>query len=134
LPIECNGAGSSGPKRKSTRPAPSSRIAGKVRQKRESGSNTRRPPGRVDASTVDQASVRFGMGQALPQGRGQLADVNGDGRVDLLLHFRTQDAGIQCGDTTVSITGQTLDGVPIQGSDAITTVGCNSASDKQEHP
>jgi len=87
-----------------------------------------------DASTVDQASVRFGMGQALPQGRGQLADVNGDGRVDLLLHFRTQDAGIQCGDTTVSITGQTLDGVPIQGSDAITTVGCNSASDKQKHP
>ena len=76
-----------------------------------------------DASTIDQASLRFGLGQALAEGSGHLEDVNGDGQLDLVLHFRTQDSGIQCGDTSVSITGQTLDGIPIQGSDSITTVG-----------
>jgi hypothetical protein len=79
-----------------------------------------------DASFVDQASVRFGPNQALAQGKGQLADVNGDGLLDLVLHFRTQDAGIQCGKNTVSITGQTVNGVPIQGTDAIRTVGCKN--------
>jgi hypothetical protein len=79
-----------------------------------------------DASTVDQASLRFGPGQALATGRGRLKDLNGDGLPDLVLHFRTQDTGIQCGDTSVSITGQTVNGIPIQGSDSITTVGCKS--------
>ena len=85
-----------------------------------------------DASTVDQVSVRFGTGQASPQGRGQFEDVNGDGQLDLVLHFRTQDAGIQCGDTSVSITGQTLNGIPIQGSDSITTVGCKPVAGNQK--
>ena len=52
-----------------------------------------------DASTIDQASLRFGPGQALAEGNGHLEDVNGDGQLDLVLHFRTQDTGIQCGDT-----------------------------------
>lgn len=77
-----------------------------------------------DASSVDQASVRFGPKQALALGRGQLKDVNGDGLLDLLLHFRTQDAGIQCGEDSVSIIGQTVNGISIQGSDSIRTVGC----------
>ena len=34
--------------------------------------------------------------------------------LDLVLYFRTYDAGIQCGDTSVSITGETVDGIPIQ--------------------
>ena len=52
--------------------------------------------------------------------------MNSDGLPDLVLHFRTQDAGVQCGDTSVSITGQTVNGISIQGSDSITTVGCKS--------
>jgi hypothetical protein len=79
-----------------------------------------------DASTVDQASLRFGPGQASAQGKGHLEDVNRDGLPDLVLHFGTQASGIQCGDTSVSITGQTVNGVPIKGSDSITTVGCRS--------
>ena len=77
-----------------------------------------------DASTIDQASLRFGLGQALAEGNGHLVDLNGDGQLDLVLHFRTQDSGVQCSDTSVSITGQTLNGILIQGSDSITTVGC----------
>ena len=85
-----------------------------------------------DASTIDQASLRFGPGQALAEGRGHLEDVNGDGQLDLVLHFRTQDSGIQCGDTSVSITGQTVNGTPIQGSDSITTVGCKPVAADQK--
>jgi hypothetical protein len=79
-----------------------------------------------DASTVDQRNLRFGPGQALATGRGRLADVNGDGKPDIIFHFRTQESGIQCGDTSVSITGQTINGIGIQGSDSITTVGCRA--------
>ena len=32
--------------------------------------------------------------------------------------FRTQDSGIQCGDNSVAITGQAVNGRPIQGSDS----------------
>jgi hypothetical protein len=77
-----------------------------------------------DASTLDPRNVRFGPNRALATGKAQLDDVNGDGQSDILLHFRTQESGIQCGDTSVSITGETVDGIPIQGSDAIRTVGC----------
>ena len=72
--------------------------------------------------------LRFGPDQASVRGRGQIEDVSGDGKLDLLLRFRTQDSGIQCGDTSVSITGQTVNGIPIRGSDSITTVGCKSGA------
>ena len=84
--------------------------------------------GDFDASTVDQATVRFGLSQALPRGKGHVADVNRDGKDDLILHFRTQDSGIQCGDTAASITGQTLDGIMFQASDSISTTGCKGNS------
>ena len=77
-----------------------------------------------DVGTVDQASLRFGPGLALAEGNGHLEDVNGDGQPDLVLRFRVRESGIQCGDTSVSITGETLNGIPIQGTDAIRTVGC----------
>ena len=80
------------------------------------------------ASTIDQPSLRFGPNQASVDGSGQLVDVNGDGLLDLVLHFGTQASGIQCGEISVSITGQTVNGIPVQGSDSITTVGCKSAS------
>ena len=84
-----------------------------------------------DASTTDQTSVKLGPDQALSQRTGQLVDVNGDGLADLVLHFRTQESGIQCGDTSVSITGQTVNGELIQGTDTIRTVGCNAKPGKK---
>jgi hypothetical protein len=59
--------------------------------------------------------------------------VNDDGEPDLILDFRTQDTGITCGETSASLTGETFDGDPIQGADAITTVGCKSIS-QRHHP
>jgi hypothetical protein len=50
--------------------------------------------------------------------------VNGDGRLDLMLHFPTPDSQLNCGDTTASIKGMTTTGEPIEGTDVIRTVGC----------
>ena len=78
-----------------------------------------------DATTVDPLSVKFGpAGATESHGRGHIEDVDGDGDQDLVLHFRTQDTGIQCGYTSASLTGNTFDGAEIQGSDLIRTVGC----------
>jgi outer membrane protein assembly factor BamB len=80
-----------------------------------------------DATTVDPLSVRFGPKEAQEaHGKGHIEDVNQDGEPDLVLHFSTQETGIACGDTSASLTGETGDGEPIQGSDTIKTVGCNN--------
>lgn len=50
--------------------------------------------------------------------------MKGDGDLDLLLHFRTQETGVQCGDMSLSLTGETLSGQLIEGSDSVRTVGC----------
>jgi hypothetical protein len=42
----------------------------------------------------------------------------------MVLHFRTQETGIQCGDTQAGLTGMTVDGQEIEGADSIRTVGC----------
>ncbi len=78
-----------------------------------------------DATQVDPLSVRFGPGEATEvHGRGHLEDVNGDGRLDLVLHFATKESGITCGQTSVTLTGSTEGGQSIQSSEDITTVGC----------
>jgi uncharacterized repeat protein (TIGR03803 family) len=80
-----------------------------------------------DATTVDPSTVHFGRsGSEAAVVQSALADVNGDGRPDLILHFRTQETDIQCGDTSASLTGDTTSGQAIKGSDAIVTVGCKS--------
>ena len=79
-----------------------------------------------DATTVSPITVQFGPTGASPQHElGHLEDVDNDGDLDLVLHFRSQATGIQCGDTEASLTGETFDGQPIQGADSIVTVGCS---------
>ncbi len=78
-----------------------------------------------DATTVNPMSVKFGPnGATEAHGRGHLEDVDGDGDLDLVLHFRTQAAGIVCGATSASLTGQTFGGQSISGTDSVRTVGC----------
>jgi hypothetical protein len=80
-----------------------------------------------DATAVDPATVRFGS-QGAPEahGTGHIEDVNHDGAADLLLHFRTQDTGITCGETFASLTGETFDGDRIEGTVTLKTVGCTN--------
>lgn len=80
----------------------------------------------LDATTVDPASARFGPAAApAAHAGGHLEDVDGDGDVDMLLHFRTQATGIACGETSATLTAETFDGQPLSGSDSIVTVGCS---------
>lgn len=77
-----------------------------------------------DATTVDPLSVEFGpSGATESHGRGHTEDVDGDGDLDLVLHFRTQETGITQGDTEACLTGVTFDGTPIQGCDDVRIVG-----------
>jgi hypothetical protein len=76
-----------------------------------------------DATTVDPGTVRFGRtGTEAAPVQSALEDVDGD--LDMILHFNTQETGIQCRDTSASLTGKTFSGQAIQGSDSIVTVGC----------
>ena len=51
-------------------------------------------------------------------------DVNNDGLDDLVCHFDTQSAGFECGDTEGILKGQTVDDVPMEGSDSVRIVPC----------
>ena len=52
-------------------------------------------------------------------------DVDGDGKKDLLSHFRTEETGIAMEDAEACLTGGMLDATLIEGCDSITTVlGC----------
>ncbi|MFB6131174.1 MAG: PKD domain-containing protein [Salinigranum sp.] len=83
----------------------------------------------LDATTLDVSTLRFGPGGASVAHGGHAEDVDGDGLVDLLLHFPSEDAGFSDGDTEATLAGQTSDGTDAVGTDEIRTVG-----DKPEKP
>ena len=73
-----------------------------------------------DATSVDPLSVRFGpAGATAFKERGRFKDVDGDGDIDLVLRFHTQETGIVPDTTTACLTGQTFGGAQIQGCDAV---------------
>jgi hypothetical protein len=82
-----------------------------------------------DATTVDPMSVEFGPNGAKEiHSKGHIEDADGDGDLDMVLHFNTKETGIQCGDTKVDLPAKTTSGQDIAGTDAILTVGCGSKS------
>ena len=76
-----------------------------------------------DARTVDVSSLRFGPGR-VPEahGKGHWEDVNGDGLVDLVLHFSISRSGLTQASTFATVEGQTTDGQRIFGRDLISVV------------
>ncbi len=83
--------------------------------------------GEFNATTkVNISSVRFGpRGARESHNKAHFKqDVNDDGYPDLVLHFDIQDTGISCGNKSATLTGKTYDGMDIEGSDTIETVGC----------
>lgn len=76
-----------------------------------------------DAAEIDPATLRFGPAMATVE-RFSFEDVDRDGDLDLVLKFRTQAAGIRCGDTSVSIQGETFENRQVVGEASIRTAGC----------
>jgi hypothetical protein len=88
-----------------------------------------------DVHSIDLTTLRLGPGGAAvarhnpgrsPRGS-PFRDVDGDGHVDLLVHFNTASAGFRCSDTSVRLTGVTIDGRAIDGAGPIATVGRRSS-------
>jgi len=76
-----------------------------------------------DATTVDSNSVRFGPARVQAACTARAEDVNGDGRLDLLLHVAPSGLGIKPGDTTLRLIGRLRDGTEFLGADRIRVVG-----------
>jgi hypothetical protein len=74
-----------------------------------------------DARTVLLSSVAFGPKSANAMSS-SLMDINNDGLPDLVLHFRTQQAGLLATDTQACLAGQTVNGMPLEGCDQIRRV------------
>ena len=76
-----------------------------------------------DAQAVDCASVRFGpLGASETHGKCHVEDVDEDGDMDLMFHFRRNETGVACGDTMMVLWGMTLDGFEFEAYDYIDTV------------
>ena len=86
-----------------------------------------------DAEDVDADSTRFGPDRAHPAHNPVvIMDVNDDGHSDMVLHFETDETGIECGDDSVVLIGETNDGDGFSGSDSIVTVGCVNVFDRDD--
>lgn len=77
-----------------------------------------------NAAEVDPSSVKFGPNEAYSVSDA-LEDVDQDGDIDMILHFDTQETGILCQDISSKLSGETLDGQKIAGTDSLTVIGCN---------
>lgn len=77
------------------------------------------------APDVDRDSLQFGPGGALVGGPGGgPADVDDDGDLDYVVHFRAQEADFSCGDAMAYLSGLTISDEIIIGSDTIEVTGC----------
>lgn len=83
---------------------------------------------RFDARNVAPSTVCFGDDDHPEQrdcserhGVGHLRDVNGDRRLDLVLHFDVRATGIDRDDTRACLTGTTFSGATVAGCDRIKT-------------
>jgi hypothetical protein len=72
-----------------------------------------------DAAMVDPDTVLFAGAAPVHY---TMEDVDKDGDMDMILQFATQDTDIMLGDTEATLTGQTLNGETIIGTDMVRTI------------
>jgi len=77
-------------------------------------------------ATLEATERRFVAGEASPSHDGHVENVIGDDFVDMVFHFK--GAGIACGDTDATLTGETFGGDSSTGTDAVKTAGCKKKS------
>jgi hypothetical protein len=79
-----------------------------------------------DPLTVDPATVTLAGAPVATRGNGvpmtSIADVNHDGYLDLLLHFRTQDLQLTSASTEAVLYGETFSGQRLRGADSVRIV------------
>ena len=72
-----------------------------------------------EATAVDPGTVLFADASPV---KWVMEDINQDGNMDLLLHFRTQDLNLTQDSAAATLTGKTMDGTPITGTDTVNIV------------
>ena len=86
-----------------------------------------------DAQSVDHTSVLFEGAAEFHKVRGLPArheeDIDYDGDMDLVLHFRLKDTDLSCDSVEGTLIGQTYSGFDIEGTDAVRMV-----KDKEDKP
>ncbi len=86
-------------------------------------------------SQIDPASLRFGPEGAAPAHPGhEPRDIDGDGLLDLLVHFDAAEAGLACLDSVAFVQGETVEGGKVQGFDTLTTPGCRGQGRRAGKP
>jgi hypothetical protein len=83
-----------------------------------------------DAADVDVTTLAFGPDAAAPEHdltvpgvlEDHLRDVDEDGSIDLVSHYRSREAGITSDDLEACMSGALLDGTPFEGCDLIRTL------------
>ena len=84
-----------------------------------------------DVTDIDVTTLVFGPCSAEPFHdltdpnvyADHLQDVNLDGYLDLVCHFKTQELGLVAGSTEATLSGETNDGVIVYGTDSVNIVG-----------
>jgi hypothetical protein len=74
-----------------------------------------------DASRVDASTVRFGPAEATPV-HYAMEDVDGDNDNDMILHFETEEVGLDEQDKEVVLNGKTVEGIYFTGTDTVRIV------------
>lgn len=80
-----------------------------------------------DATSIDTTALRMGPGQAeVAHPGGHFEDVNGDGLLDLLVHFDTPSIAADPSTTLLCVVGELSDGETFEACDHVTIVGNES--------
>lgn len=72
-----------------------------------------------DASDIVPDTVTFAGAEPV---RCIIEDVDGDGDLDMLFHFKTQELDLTKESTVATLTGETQDGISIEGTDTVNIV------------